>query len=495
MRKVIENQLKIGQVDIKSIQIDLDCRDEIPQLLLGLQTIYTDQQVRDSIFEILENIIPKNIDAGNGRPGMNLWKILVLGTLRLNCNWDYDKLHDIANNHKKVREFLGHTGFGSNQSYKLQTIKDNIRLFTPQVLDEINKLIVKAGHAMVAEDDAVELKGRCDSFIVETDVHYPTDINLLLDAIRKVVFLTGQMFNETGISEWRQYRHIFRKIKNQFNFVRRLKHSSSKSKGKKAQKEQLVIAAHRQYVDLVESYVVRAKESIDILDGMGLGQMVHIMLIDNYIAHAERQIDQIRRRVLEGKTIAHHEKVFSIFEEHTEWISKGKAGVPQELGLGVCVLEDQYGFILHHHVMEKQKDVEIAVLIASEAKRKYASLSSCSFDKGFYSSGNREKLQTVLEKVVLPKKGRLSKEDKQIEYSEDFIESRCRHAAVESAINALENHALDRCPDHGIDGFKRYVSLAVLARNIQVLGAMVRRKALKRLKRRQKVDSDRRLAA
>jgi len=59
--------------------------------------------------------------------------------------------------------------------------------------------------------------------------------------------------------------------------------------------------------------------------------------------------------VLDEK-IPHEEKVFSIFEPHTEWISKGKAGVPQELGLQVCVLKDQYGFILHHLVMEQQTD-------------------------------------------------------------------------------------------------------------------------------------------
>jgi len=78
--------------------------------------------------------------------------------------------------------------------------------------------------------------------------------------------------------------------------------------------------------------------------------------------------------------------------------------------------------------------------------------------------------------VVLPKKGKLSKKDKRIEHSEEFIESRRKHSAVESAINALENHALDRWSDHGLDGFKRYVALAVLARNIQILGAKVRQK-------------------
>jgi hypothetical protein len=491
MRKVIENQLKIGQVDISNIEIDLNCRDEIPQLLMGLKAIYSDRNLRNEVFKILKGIVPENIDAGTGRPGMDLWKILVLGALRLNCNWDYDKLHNIANNHKKVREFLGHTIYEFDQVYALQTIKDNISLFTPEVLDAINQVVVKAGHKLVCEDDKLQLKGRCDSFVVETDVHYPTDINLLLDAIRKVVFLCGQLCEQLGITEWRQYRHIFKKIKKQFNQVRKLKRSRSKDATKKAQREQLIMDAHRQYVDLVEIYVNRAKESMQILDAMDMGSVAHMMLIENYLAHADRQIDQIRRRILEGETIAHHEKVFSIFEEHTEWISKGKAGVPQELGLSVCILEDQYGFVLHHHVMEKQKDVDIAVMMVSEAKRRYAALSGCSFDKGFYSPNNKEKLQGLLDKVILPKKGKLSQKDKQIEHCPKFIEARHKHAAVESAINALENHALDRCPDHGIWGFKRYVALAVLARNLQLLGAKIRQKELKRQKRRRQAEQSR----
>jgi hypothetical protein len=373
----------------------------------------------------------------------------------------------------------------------LQTIKDNISLFTPEVLDKINQVVVKAGHDMVRENGDIPLKGRCDSFVVKTDVHFPTDINLLLDAIRKVVFIAARLCSDLGITEWRQYRHIIKKIKKQFNFVRKLKRSTSKDEVKKAKRERLIVDAHRQYVDLVESYVFRAKESIGILKVMDIGQAAHIMLIEYYIFYAERQIDQIRRRVLDGETIPHNEKVFSIFEEHTQWISKGKAGVPQELGLGVCVLEDQYGFILHHHVMENQQDVEIAVFMASEAKRKFAALSGCSFDKGFYSPENRKKLQDLLNEVVLPKKGKLSQKDKQIEHSEEFVKSRHKHAAVESAINALENHALDQCPDHGIVGFKRYVALAVLARNIQVLGAKIRQKKLKRQKRRKHAEQDR----
>ena len=133
MRKVIENQLNFGQNDIGSIPIDIRCRDEIPQLLLGLQFIYCNRKVRHEVFQILKRITPKQVAADKGRPGMDLWKILVLGTLRLNCNWDYDKLHNIANEHKTVRAFLGHGIFEFDQSYGLQTLKDNISLLTPEL--------------------------------------------------------------------------------------------------------------------------------------------------------------------------------------------------------------------------------------------------------------------------------------------------------------------------------------------------------------------------
>jgi hypothetical protein len=367
----------------------------------------------------------------------------------------------------------------------LQTLKDNISLLTPELLDEINQVVVSAGHELVGKTGQdTELKGRCDSFVVETDVHFPTDISLMLDAIRKIIFLTAGLCEELGITEWRQYRYLFKKIKKLFNFVRKLKHSSAKDEHKKALREQLIVDVHRRYVELVQGHVNRAKETCVILKQMGIGSVDRLATIESYIAHAERQIDQICRRVIEGQTIAHHEKVFSIFEEHTEWLCKGKAGVPQELGLSVCVLEDQHGFILHHQVMENQKDVDIAVAMVAAAKEKFAALSVCSFDKGFYSPANRRQLGEILDQVVLPKKGKLSEADKQIEHSEEFIASRHRHAAVESAINALENHGLDRCLDHGIDGFKRYVALAVLARNIQLVGARLRRASLDSERRR-----------
>ncbi len=88
--------------------------------------------------------------------------------------------------------------------------------------------------------------------------------------------------------------------------------------------------------------------------------------------------------------IPHEEKVFPIFEPHTVWISKGKTGVAVELGVKVCILEDQHPFILHHHVMEKQTDDQIAVAMATEAKKHFPTLNTCNFDKGFHTPANQD---------------------------------------------------------------------------------------------------------
>ena len=155
-------------------------------------------------------MVPDDVSLDKGRRGMNLWTILVLGVIRLVCNWDYDKLTDIANNHITLRMILGYSPFGKHFRFALQTVKDNIGLFTPAVLDKINQIAVHCGHAVIGNADV--LNGSCDSFVVETDVHFPTDINLLLDALRKIIFTIMALCQENGIIGWRKGMFNFRKI-------------------------------------------------------------------------------------------------------------------------------------------------------------------------------------------------------------------------------------------------------------------------------------------
>ena len=307
--------------------------------------------------------------------------------------------------------------------------------------------------------------------------------------MRKVITLTAEHCQTQGMSDFRQSAYNIRHLKRHMRTAQNKKRSKAASEEQKLKNAALIIEAHQQYIDLARQYLWGAKETAVKLAGLSgttLLELAKQVEIDVFMRHAERQIDQIKRRVIDGETIPHAEKVFSIFQPHTEWISKGRAGVPVELGVKVCILEDQHQFILHHQVMENKTDDQVTVSMVVEAKARFAKLNVGSFDKGFHSPANQIALKAQLELAVLPSKGKPSKETRAKEQAPEFVKARRAHSAVESAINALEVHGLDRCPDHGIDGFKRYVALAVLARNIHRIGAILSERELARVRRQER---------
>jgi len=488
MRDVINPQMSLDSLDIGAIHLDPRSRDDIPQILRGLQHIYTEPALRERVFAILQEVIPNRTngegkaDANTGRPGMEQWRILVLGVLRLGLNADFDRIHELANQHGTLRQMMGHSDWTDKTVYKVETLKDNLRLFTPELLDRINQEVVNAGYVLVKKKVPEEgLGARCDSFVVETHVHYPTDINLLWDAVRKTIEISADLCQAHGLSDWRQSAFNLRQFKKLYRHAQKLKHSTSQDEVKRQDKEAAMRQAHRAYLEQAQVYLDRASDTRRKLQHIVLAE-VFLGELDEFMRHAERQIDQIDRRVLRGQTIPHEEKVFSLFQPHTEWISKGKAGVAVELGLRVCVVEDQHRFILNHEVMEGTTDDAIAVSIVEETKQRFGILHSVSMDKGFHSKDNQVKLKELVNVVVVPKKGRLSAVDRARESDAEFVRLRQQHSAVESAINALEQHGLDVCPDHGIVGFKRYVALAVVARNVQRLGAVLRQQEAERIR-------------
>lgn len=144
MRENISLQLQLDEIDVSNIQFNPRSRDDIHQLLTGLHHLYTNEEFKNKIFEILQQLTPNNVSSKLGAPGMNYWKIFVLGMLRLNINCDYDRLLELANYHTLLRQMLGHGKF-EDSIYSLQTIKDNVVLFTPEILEEINQVVVEAG--------------------------------------------------------------------------------------------------------------------------------------------------------------------------------------------------------------------------------------------------------------------------------------------------------------------------------------------------------------
>jgi IS5 family transposase len=303
MRLVKNPQTQLGEIDISQIKFDPKSRDDIPQVLKGLQYIYVNIPIRNAIFSLLEKNIAPNVNKKNGRPGMELWKIFVMGVLRLDLNMDYDRLHDQANHHTLIRQMLGHGLFDKESNYHLQTIKDNVCLLTPELLDEINQVIVKAGHVLLKKKGKDLLHGRCDSFVVETNVHYPTDINLLLDAMRKVITLSAALCDRHGLSDWRQHTYNVKHVKRAMRTAQNKKRIQAKTEDQKKKRDNVIVEAHQAYIDIANVYLDKASHTLNCLEKQGISNMKDIVLIEDiniFINHAVRQIDQIKRRVIFG---------------------------------------------------------------------------------------------------------------------------------------------------------------------------------------------------
>jgi transposase, IS5 family len=147
MRQCTRNPIEDMQID--QIELELNSRDDIPQVLRGLQYIFLNPTLLHKVLTILDGLFPEAVDLDNGRPGMDRWSIFVMGVLRLNLNCDYDRLHNLVNNHRTIRQMLGHGLVDDQQRHYLQTLKDNVSLLTPDLLDRLNQVVVQAGHELI----------------------------------------------------------------------------------------------------------------------------------------------------------------------------------------------------------------------------------------------------------------------------------------------------------------------------------------------------------
>jgi len=189
-----------------------------------------------------------------------------------------------------------------------------------------------------------------------------------------------------------------------------------------------------------------------------------------------KHIDLLERRILKGEKIPHEEKVLSIFEPETEWISKGKHHNKVELGHNTLITTDQYHFIVDHKVMEREGDKAQVIPLGKRLSENYGEgykLGSISFDRGFYSLLGKQAISKQFHKVVMPKNTKKTAAQELEESEKDFVALRKKHSAVESNINELEQAGVNKVPDKGMKGFKKYVALGVLAYNIKRLGKLV----------------------
>ena len=186
----------------------------------------------------------------------------------------------------------------------------------------------------------------------------------------------------------------------------------------------------------------------------------------------DKHLDLVQRRLLQEETIPAHEKVFSLFEPHTEWIQKGKQRPNVELGHRLLIATDQHQLIQDYDVPVGGADVDQSIPVADRLLGRYGagSLASLSFDKGFTRREDRELLSLYVPTVVMPKRGKKNAAELERESDKKFVALRQQHSAVESEINSLEHHGLNRCLDVGLPGYLRYVGYGVMSYNLHMIG-------------------------
>jgi IS5 family transposase len=470
MRKAFDRQQRMDRPAIPDVPLNVGCRDEIIPILAALKHIYAQPELRDEILAAVARDVNRDSSRKRGRKGMDYWPILVLASVRLGCNFDYDRLQDLAEQHRALRQMMGIGDWDEPVDFNWRTIRNNITLLRPETLERINHAIVAEGHRLVP---AAAETVRGDSFVAETNIHYPTDSSLVRDGLRKVLSACAAIAALVGGRGWRQHKHLYKKAKSLSRQIDRV--AARKGKGH----QQRLQGLYRQLLGLAETVLDRADQLRENLKRRGRASSEVLLLeteLTLFLERARHVCGIARRRVLQGETIPNHEKLLSIFETHTQLYKRGKAAEPVQFGRLVLIYEDGAGFIAHAYLMPRDADDRSVVVPQTRTlqKRLGGRIRRASFDRGFHSPENQRELAAIVAHPCVPMPGANQAQVQAAEATVEFRQARQSHPGIESAINALQSgNGLGRCRDRSERGFRRYLQLAVLGRNLHVLGKIL----------------------
>ena len=466
-------QPRLDCLPISEVKLNLSCRDEIVLILRALQHLYADVGLRRELVGLVGKDVNKTSSRKHGRRGLNYWEITVLAAVRLGCNLDYDKLQDLAENHRSLRLIMGIGDWQAEEvDFDWRRIEDNLIKLRPETLKKISELVVSAGHKL--EPKAIAAV-RGDTFVVETNIHYPTESSVIGDGLRKIVKVAAELAKENGISGWRQHEHLLKNVRQQVREIGR----ASRAKGQGSERLKL---GYKKLLELAKGLLTRAQDLLralalavdarqsELVPSLRKQQLLH------YIRLTEKVCDNARRRVLKGETLRNDEKIHSIFEPHTELIKRGKQPNPIQFGRNVLVIEDAVGFVVEYRVVGKGLlDQELVVPVMKDLQQRHrGKIKSASFDRAFHTPSNQTALGEIVRTPCMASKGQAKGRQQQQEGTVAFRKARQNHPGVESAIGALQaGNGLERCRDRSERGYERYVALGILGRNLQTLGKLL----------------------
>src|SRR2546422_1625944 len=418
---------------------------------------------------------------GSGRRGLTAPQVLRSLVLMRVKNWDYRELRERIADGVTLRQFAD---FYCDPVPKHAAFNRGFNRLTPQTLKAINEMVVQAAVALGLEDGA---KVRVDATVVETDIHDPTDNTLLWDVVRVVTRLVGRLAKALKMRRIKGFRDRRRSAHRRMYEIQRMT---------TRQRQERQTTIYRALIGIAEDVVASAKTALEktaTMRGKDLFAAMAIDAIRDEIAHycglGERVIDQARRRVLEGEQVPNAEKIYSIFEPHTDLIKRGKVQTPLEFGHKVFLAESAQGLITQYEVLEgnpgDDQQVEPSLERHQEtfghAPELYGS------DRGFFSEMNVKSCkQNGVKVVCIPQRGgKKTPARATYEKSPDFKKGQRFRAGIEGRISVLfRGRGMKRCLAEGRERFEVWVGAAVLANNLMRIAALLTKRSSRKRRRR-----------
>jgi IS5 family transposase len=421
---------------------------------------------------------------GKGRRGLTASQTLrALVVMRLK-NWDYRELRERIADGIALRQF---TDFYCAEVPRHDAFNRSFNRLTPATLHAINDLVVEAAVKLGLEDGS---KLRVDTTVVETDIHHPTDSTLLWDVVRVLTRLIGRLAEALELPRIAPFRNRSRAAHRRMYEIQRMTARQRQGKGSRH------IATYRALIAIAEEVVAGAKAALKTTAGMCGNDLMTAMKIDalrqeiaHYCGLGARVIDQARRRVLDGEQVPTAEKVYSIFEPHTDVIKRGKVRAPVEFGHKVFLAESAKGLITQYDALKGNPVDEIHVAPSLKRHRRMFRRAPNLYgaDRGFFSERNVTVcVRGGVATECIPQRGGIKTPQRQAyERSPAFKQGQRFRAGIEGRISVLmRGRGMKRCRAEGAERFAMFVGAAVLANNLMIIGALL----TKRMSRRRKAN-------
>jgi IS5 family transposase len=422
----------------------------------------------DVLFErVKADLIRRYPNSGRlGRHSTPVEVILRMLIVKRLYGWSYEQTERFVNDSIVLRQFC---------RLYLESAPDDTTLIRwanqigPETLASLNDRAVELARSLKVTRGR---KLRIDGMVVETHIHHPTDSALLGDGVRVLSRLLRRAKKALPTEEIdRLGKEIFRTRNRSVRRTAQQLHRIARRKGDKARKE--LKEAYRKLIAITQASCAQASRVLKVLGGYADDPGAERLLesLEHFVPLVEQGITQATRRVLHDEQVPASEKLLSLFEEHTQIITRHKAGKPREYGRKILMDEVDGGIISRYEVLSETASERSKVPESLKAHRERFGRAPflLAGDRGLYSAENEKTAQQAgVKRVVLPKSGKPSEERKRHEKQPWFKRGFRFRAGIEGRISVLGRaFGLDRCLDHGEEGMKRWVGWGILAHNLR----------------------------